>query len=388
MAIIGQALPPSDDIIERVAAIVNCEPAVIDAIVKVETTGMAFDPSRRLIARPEAHKVLKCPHLDAKERAKAVKLGLTKQPKLIGYHIDAVGAGNSAWAWIDKLSREFGEDAAFWCASFGAPQIMGFNHTLCQFSSPSSMVRAFADSTDAQLLAMGHFLVASGLKDACRQRKWAVIARLYNGKDYAKNDYDTKLSNAYANSDYAKDTKAPWPEDDVLEMGEKGAEVKSLQQRLTELGFHVRADGDFGPETRDAVRAVQFRLGFAVDGKVGPLTKRGLATMAPKDPAQTTVTEVVRESGTAKASLAQVAIGTVTGGVALSTGATQSSPGLPSFGDIDVALKTSEQGISIVNKILAIGLENLIGALAIGGIIFGGIAFYRRLDAARKRKIG
>lgn len=32
---------------------------------------------------------------------------------------------------------------------------------------------------------------------ALQSKKWATFARLYNGSEYAKNQYDTKLLNAY-----------------------------------------------------------------------------------------------------------------------------------------------------------------------------------------------
>lgn len=393
MAIIGQAQRASEGIIERVAAKIGCEPAVFDAIVRTETGGNGFDARKRLIIRPEAHKVVKCPHLSAAQKKRAAKLGFTKQPKLIGYHVDSERAGTIAWDWVDRFAREFGEEAAFWITSFGLPQIMGFNHQLCKFSSARSMVQAFADSEDAQLEAMGEFILSAGLKDACKQRKWKVIARAYNGPNYEQNDYDTKLSNAYAESIYAKDDKFVWPEDDVLEMGEKGDAIKALQTRLCELGHYVRADGDFGAETRDAVRAAQFRLGLAVDGKVGPITRQALASAAPKEPPKTPLLEVVFGSGTAKSSIAQIATGavasTVAGATALTGGAAQpTAASLPTFGDLDAALKTTEQGVGLANKILAIGLDKVVIALGVGALIFGGIALYRRIDAHYQRKIG
>lgn len=391
MAIIGQARRASEGIIERVAEKIGCEPAVFDAIVRTETGGNGFDVKNRLIIRPEAHKVAKCPHLSVAQKKLAAKLGFTKQPKLVGYHVDPERAGTVAWDWVDRFAREFDEESAFWVTSFGLPQIMGFNHQMCKFSSARSMVQAFADSEDAQLEAMGEFILSAGLKDACRQRKWKVIARAYNGVNYEKNDYDTKLSNAYADSSYAKDSKFVWPEDDVLEMGEKGNEIRVLQARLTELGFHVRADGDFGAETRDAVRAFQFRVGLGVDGKVGPLTRQALAAAAPKEPPKTPMLEVVSSSGTAKAAVAQIVTGVTTAAVAAGSVATAPDPAsapLPSLSDIDAALKTSEHGLTIANKILGIGLDRMLIALAIGAAIFGGIALWRRLDAHYTRKIG
>lgn len=66
-----------------------------------------------------------------------------------------------------------------------------------------------------------------------------------------------------------------------LAKGDKGAEVKRLQQRLIQAGYgHIMspygADGSFGPATDRAVRAFQRDAGIAVDGKVGPQTEKAL----------------------------------------------------------------------------------------------------------------
>jgi hypothetical protein len=59
-------------------------------------------------------------------------------------------------------------------------------------------------------------------------------------------------------------------------MGDKGPEVTAWQKRLTELGYPVSIDGNFGRETDAATRQLQDEAGIAVDGKVGPVT-RGVA---------------------------------------------------------------------------------------------------------------
>lgn len=388
MALIGKASPRSDDIIVRVAEKVGCEPAVIDAIIRTETQEMAFDPSGRLVIRPEAHKLATCPFLTPADQKKAAKLKLNKQPKLVGYQYDPIKAGNTAWAWVDKVAFEFGEEAAYWATSFGSPQIMGFNFTLCKYPSPSTMVRAFADSEDAQLLAMGEYIIAAGLKDACRQRKWKAIARAYNGKDYAKNNYDAKLEKAYEDSDHEKSTSFIYPDDDVLEFGERGPEVSALQKKLSDLGFHLNADGDFGVETRDAVRALQFRMGIAVDGKVGPQTRNILAVAAPKEPPATPVAQVIAASSTAKSSLAQIGIGTVAAVTATANALAPAAPPPPTLTDIEGTIKLSEQGIGLAQKILAIGVDKMLIAIGVGAVIFGAIALTRRIQAHYQRKVG
>jgi hypothetical protein len=63
-----------------------------------------------------------------------------------------------------------------------------------------------------------------------------------------------------------------------LKKGDRGQDVRALQQALTKRGYPVGVDGDFGPKTYAAVRAFQsgnldqHGQPLVVDGVVGPLT--------------------------------------------------------------------------------------------------------------------
>ena len=58
----------------------------------------------------------------------------------------------------------------------------------------------------------------------------------------------------------------------VLRQGSKGANVKTMQQRLSDLGYTLSVDGNFGPGTRAAVEAFQRKKGITRDGCCGPGT--------------------------------------------------------------------------------------------------------------------
>ena len=62
----------------------------------------------------------------------------------------------------------------------------------------------------------------------------------------------------------------------TLRKGNRGDDVKWLQQRLNVYGAGLAVDGDFGPVTEAAVKEYQLRHGLAVDGIVGPVTRRAL----------------------------------------------------------------------------------------------------------------
>ena len=65
----------------------------------------------------------------------------------------------------------------------------------------------------------------------------------------------------------------PTPDLSTLRLGDTGNEVKSLQQRLIQLGYLTgKADGDFGSGTEAALKAFQKVNGLAQDGVAGPTT--------------------------------------------------------------------------------------------------------------------
>ncbi len=79
----------------------------------------------------------------------------------------------------------------------------------------------------------------------------------------------------------------------VLRHGQRGPEVRALQEKLTAAGHATGIDGHFGNGTRGALLAFQTANGLEADGRVGPKTAEALekAGSAPAvadcDPAQT-----------------------------------------------------------------------------------------------------
>ena len=65
----------------------------------------------------------------------------------------------------------------------------------------------------------------------------------------------------------------------ALRKGDRGESVKTLQKALTAKGFALPkygADGDFGSETENAVKAFQRAEKLTVDGIAGPNTNAAL----------------------------------------------------------------------------------------------------------------
>ena len=90
------------------------------------------------------------------------------------------------------------QDAALQSASWGLGQVMGENYAGLNYASVDDMVAAMTASEDGQLQAVVQFILGKGLQTALQQQDWATYAHGYNGPDYAKNNYDTRLASAYA----------------------------------------------------------------------------------------------------------------------------------------------------------------------------------------------
>ena len=66
---------------------------------------------------------------------------------------------------------------------------------------------------------------------------------------------------------------------DILREGDEGEAVRTMQEYLIRLNFDLGkygADGDFGPDTRDAVEVFQEASGLLIDGEYGPDTHEAL----------------------------------------------------------------------------------------------------------------
>ncbi|MGY4689363.1 peptidoglycan-binding domain-containing protein [Salibacterium sp. K-3] len=87
-------------------------------------------------------------------------------------------------------------------------------------------------------------------------------------------------------------------DDNLLEKGDAGSEVEQLQEDLMAAGEELPrygADGDYGMETIEAVKAFQSRHDLTVDGIAGPNTLEKLKEVI-KDMAQQKPNESHKEA--------------------------------------------------------------------------------------------
>lgn len=249
--------------------------AHLRAVVVVESAGVksaGLPDARKSVIRWEGH------YFDARltgEHREAARKAKLASPKAGGIKNPSSQAARYALLQraVDFLkSRGLPLDAAYESCSWGIGQVMGANWRDLGYRSAADFVAMVNSGFAGQLRVMVQFIVINGLVDELRDGRWASFARVYNGPAYAKQGYHTKLAKA------AEQVGAVVAQPDgYLRVGSKGAKVRALQSLLVTAGYTVKIDSDFGPATRDALKAFQRQQKLTVDGIYGPQTERALA---------------------------------------------------------------------------------------------------------------
>ncbi|WP_296250300.1 N-acetylmuramidase family protein [Pseudomonas sp. UBA4194] len=95
-------------------------------------------------------------------------------------------------------ARLIDDTCALESASWGAFQIMGYHAMRLGYASVQDFTQRMAQCENEQFEAFVRFIEADPvLHKALKARKWPVFAKGYNGPDYLRNLYDTKLERAY-----------------------------------------------------------------------------------------------------------------------------------------------------------------------------------------------
>lgn len=241
---IGAAKPLSDSGLSEAAASLQAGLPALWAVMTVETKGCGFLPDRRpqiLFERHIFHK-----RTNGKFDADFPDLSA---PTAGGY-----GPGGAFQH--DRLDRavELDRKAALESTSWGLGQVMGFNSVVAGYPDVEDMVAAMCESEDKQFQAMVGFITKNGLQKYLQQSDWANFAYYYNGPDFQKNQYDTKLAQAHA-----RFIAGPLP----------SLSVRSTQLYLNYLGYKAgTVDGWFGRNTQQALIKFQQAKGLSPTGQI------------------------------------------------------------------------------------------------------------------------
>ena len=177
--------------------------AAIYAVNEVESKGNGFLDNGKPVILFERH-------IMYRQLAKVRRVG--DDPAEVKRHADDLAAANpalvnpKAGGYIGgtaehqrlAMARLIDDTAALESASWGAFQIMGFHWQRLGYASVQDFVATMSAGESQQFDAFTRFIETDPvLHKALKARKWAEFARLYNGPDYLRNLYDTKLQRAY-----------------------------------------------------------------------------------------------------------------------------------------------------------------------------------------------
>lgn len=184
----GPDTPLDSAAVASAAASIQCSPAQVRTVWKVEAAGAGFANGLPKIlfeghifskltkgVYDASHPGISYPHWD-KSKYPATQAGRYAQL------LEAVALN---------------PDAAFQAASYGAFQILGENYAMCGFKDAFSFVMAMCQSEGAQLLAFCAFVKARHIDGALRSMQWITFAVGYNGSAQASNNYSGKLAAQY-----------------------------------------------------------------------------------------------------------------------------------------------------------------------------------------------
>lgn len=106
--------------------------------------------------------------------------------------------GQGEWDRLQK-ARSIHEDAALGATSWGLFQILGMHWSFLGCASLADFVSRMSKSESEQLALFSRFVQYNEkLNESLKRQDWASFAQGYNGPNYAKNQYDVKLRNAFA----------------------------------------------------------------------------------------------------------------------------------------------------------------------------------------------
>ncbi len=170
----------------KVATLLSCEIEAIKSVAEVETKMGAWDSMGRPTILFERHYF------------RDLTLG-----KYTPTHPDISGSPGGYGRFSQQYPKLYraavlNEKAALKSASWGSFQIMGKNYKQAGYATIFDFVKGLMSGEKENLDAFGTFIKNDkNLLDAIQNKKWKKFARYYNGKGYAKNQYDTKMDSEY-----------------------------------------------------------------------------------------------------------------------------------------------------------------------------------------------
>ena len=158
------------------------ELATLEAVINVESGGIGFDRATGKI-------IIQFEPSWMKRKAPYTPSGK--------WSINGVERQSAEWiAFNDAYSEN--PNAAMESTSIGMMQVMGFHYKLLGFKTVGSMWD-FAKQSEINQVELAVRFIKSNKKldQALKDKNWPVVAYYYNGSQYKKFKYDTRLAYSY-----------------------------------------------------------------------------------------------------------------------------------------------------------------------------------------------
>lgn len=269
--------------IEEVALKEDIEPAALLAVCEVESGGKAFSfvaGRREPIIRFEGHYFdrLIAPskrHAARKAGLSSPRAGQVKNPR----------SQADRWRLLNKAIK-LDKAAALQSVSWGIGQVMGAHWKSLGYASPDALAAEARASVAGQVALMIRFIRSKGLDKQLGARDWAGFARVYNGPQYKRNNYDLRMASAYERHRnralLAGEVLRPRSDSLSMMRFNDALAVREMQKTLNAAGFILKVDGLFGVQTDKALRAFQQSRGLKVDGVYSKIVRAALSAALPK----------------------------------------------------------------------------------------------------------
>lgn len=269
--------------ISAISRAMGLEPAVLLAVTEVESggrLGASINGRTEPLIRFEGHYFYRL--LPQAKRNLAVATGLaSSRAGKIKNPLRQVGR----WKLLSR-AQEIDCPAALASCSWGCGQVMGAHWRWLGYANIDALVAQARDGAAGQVHLMARYIEKAGLVEKLASRDWKGFARAYNGPAYRKNKYDVRMMRAYMRfrgvggleNGHGRPARHLMS---MLRMGSVGADVQTLQQNLSGLGYSLQVDGDFGPATERMLMDFQRENGLKPDGVFGPKTLEMLQRKLP-----------------------------------------------------------------------------------------------------------
>lgn len=188
--------------IERAAKALGTGVAEVMAVQEVESHGSGFLSDGRVVILFERHIM----------RRQLIAAGINPAPWRAQYPNlvnPNTGGYEGKASEHDRLKQAkfIHSGAAIQSCSWSLFQIMGFHYKRLGFDTPEAMEAAMSESEGRQLDLFVEFVMGDAeMHQALIDHDWATFARLYNGKGYAKHNYDGRISDAFDRHSFMNET--------------------------------------------------------------------------------------------------------------------------------------------------------------------------------------